>query len=87
LTPVRKQHAKCAGPFRLASSVAIAAHDLAFLYLLEDALPVSVRQSTADIEFLIGQVVELEDDWVGFAAVDARMAGEELDQVLGALDV
>jgi hypothetical protein len=32
-----------------------------------------------DAERLIGTVVELEDDWVGLTAVDARVRPEELE--------
>jgi hypothetical protein len=61
--------------------MAVRAHDLALLDLLEDALPIPVRQRVADVEGLVVRihVIELENDRVVFSAIHARMAGEVLE--------
>jgi hypothetical protein len=66
--------------------MAVRAHDLALLDLLEDALPVPVRQRVADVEGLVVRihVIELEGDGIVFSTIRAGMAGEVLEQVGGA---
>jgi hypothetical protein len=61
--------------------VTVCAHDLALVDLVEDALPVAVRQGLADVERLVAEVVELENHRVALAAVDAWVALEVGDQV------
>ena len=66
--------------------MAVRADDLAFRDLLEDALPVAVGKRLANVELLVGEVIELEDHRVGLTAVDARDGAEETQQVVRALD-
>jgi hypothetical protein len=61
--------------------MAVSAHHDALLDLGENARPASVRQGLSDVERLIAQVVELEYNRVGFAAIDAGVGSEVLDQV------
>jgi hypothetical protein len=65
--------------------VAIRADDVALGDLLEDALPAPAGQVAADVEDFVPQVVELEDDGISFAAVEAWVRKEELEQVPRAL--
>jgi hypothetical protein len=46
--------------------------------LVEHRLPVAVGEASGDVEVLVPQMVELEDERVGLAAVDARPLAEEL---------
>src|SRR4051812_9883671 len=67
--------------------MAVRAHDLALVHFLEDFLPRSVVKSLGDVELLVAQVIELEDDGIGFAAIRARMRREEIDQQEGAFEL
>ena len=67
--------------------MAVTTHDLALCDLSENALPVSIRKRAADVERLVGEVVELEDDRVSLPAVQAGVLGEVLEQVLGPFEV
>jgi hypothetical protein len=51
--------------------------------LIEDRLPFAVADAFGDVEVLGFEVVELEDQGVGLAAVDAGVAAEELNEVGG----
>jgi hypothetical protein len=62
--------------------VAVTAHDLAFVDLREDVGPRIVRELGPDVEALVAKVVELENDWVGLPAVDARVLREVLEEKL-----
>jgi hypothetical protein len=62
--------------------VAVTADDLALLDLGEDVGPRIVRELGSDVEALVAKVVELQHDWVGLAAVDARMLREVLEEKL-----
>lgn len=68
-----------------ATSVAIRAHNLTLLDLVEDPLPVVALQGVTDRECLVSQMVELKHDGVIFTAIAARMRFEVLDQVPGSL--
>jgi hypothetical protein len=67
--------------------MAVAAYDLALCDLLENALPVPVGESAANVERLVGEVVELEDDGIAFAAVGAGVGDEEVEKELRPLQV
>jgi hypothetical protein len=46
------------------------------------------RESAApDVERLVAQVIELQDDGIGLAAVNARMRDEEVEEEAGALEL
>jgi hypothetical protein len=53
--------------------VTICTNDLALGDLVEDGLPASPADARGDREFLVADVIELEDDRVGLAAVNARV--------------
>ena len=59
----------------------VRAHDLALCNLSEHVLPTPIPQPLADVEELVPNVVELEDERVGFSAVNAWMSTQELDDV------
>jgi len=61
--------------------MAVRADDLALRDLIEDALPAPIRQRLGDVEQFVAEVVELQNDCIGLAAVNTRMASEILDQV------
>ena len=62
-------------------TMTVCTNHLARVDLVEDRLPVAVAQRGRDAEVLMPEVVELEDQGVGLAAVGAWMLAEELDQV------
>jgi hypothetical protein len=64
--------------------MAVGADHLALRHLVENALPVSVRERLADVEQLVAEVIELQDDWILFTTVETWVGREELDQVLRA---
>jgi hypothetical protein len=51
--------------------------------LVEDRPPFAVADAFSDVEVLGLDVIELEDQGVGLAAVDAGVLAEELDEVCG----
>ena len=53
--------------------------------LVEHRLPVVVAETPSDVEVLTTEMVELKDERVGLAAVNARPFTEELDEIGGAL--
>jgi hypothetical protein len=67
--------------------VAVPADDLAFLDLGKDRFPPVVRHLLRDVEVLVAEMVELENDRIGFAAVDARVVREVLEEQSGAFRV
>jgi hypothetical protein len=70
---LRQDCPKGASSPRGAATVAVRAHHLALLHLVEDVIPPPAREGGADRERLVAQVVELEHDRVSFAAIDARV--------------
>lgn len=60
-------------PLRGAASMTVCTNDLALCHLVEDALPLAVSEACGDAEFLVAEMIELEDDRVGLAAVHARV--------------
>jgi hypothetical protein len=70
-----------AAPSSGAATVTVCTNDLALCNLVEDALPASIPEALADAELFIAEMVELEDDRVILAAIDARMVtyiGQEI---------
>lgn len=61
--------------------MAVRADDVAFGHLVDDRLPVADANSAGDGELLVAQMVEFQNDRIGFAAIDARMIAEELQEV------
>jgi hypothetical protein len=53
--------------------------------LVEDSLPFAIGKALGDAEVLVPEVVELQDERVALAAVNARPGAEQLDEVGGAL--
>ena len=66
--------------------MAVGADHLALCDLVEDAPPAPVGERGGDVEGLVSEVVELEDDRVGLAAVDAGVGAEVLDEIRRALE-
>jgi len=60
--------------------MAVRADDLALRDFVEPLTPVFVRQALGDLERLVLDVIELEDDGIRFAAVDAWVRHEELEK-------
>ena len=58
--------------------MAVGANHVAFLDLVKNALPVATCEPLADSELLVAQVVELKNEWIGFATVDAGVKAEVL---------
>jgi hypothetical protein len=67
------------------AAVAVGTHYVTFLHLLKDCVPGAVAQSLGDVEQFVSEVVELEDEWIPLAAVDAWMRLEEGDEVRSTL--
>jgi hypothetical protein len=61
-------------------SMAVRTNYVAFLHLLEERIPVPIRQAGTDIEAFICQVVELEDQRIIFATVSAWSRLQILEQ-------
>ena len=57
--------------------------DLALVDLVEDALPVAVRQRRTDVEALIAEMVELEHEGIGLPTDATRMMREEREEIAG----
>jgi hypothetical protein len=73
-----------ATPMSGAASMTVCTNDLALCHLVEDALPVTIPQALCDAEFLVPEMVELQDHGVGLPAVQAWMFTKKSDQVLDA---
>ena len=65
-------------------TMTVCTNDVALGDLVEHGLPVAVAETVGDVEALVPEVVELEDQWIGLAAVDAGTFAEELDEIGGA---
>jgi hypothetical protein len=61
--------------------VAVRTDDLAFGNLVQDAAPAAITQPLRDVERLVTQVVELENEWIGLAAIDAWIRTEILHEI------
>ncbi|HSS42541.1 MAG TPA: hypothetical protein VLK37_08340 [Solirubrobacterales bacterium] len=62
-----------ATPYCGAASMTVCTNDVALCNLVEHVIPVAVPHSARDVEFLVPQMVELEYDGIGLAAVNARV--------------
>jgi hypothetical protein len=51
----------------------VCTNDLALCHLVEDTLPLAISKTRCDTEFLVAQMVELQDNRVSLAAVHARV--------------
>jgi hypothetical protein len=65
-----------ATPTSGAASMTVCTNDLALCHLVEHRLPTMVPPDRCDAEFLVPQVVELEHDRVGLAAIRAGMLAQ-----------
>jgi hypothetical protein len=65
--------------------MAVCANHIALRNLGKDRLPAPVTKTRGDVEALIAKVVELEDERIELAAVDATTLAKELDKICGAL--
>jgi hypothetical protein len=64
----------------------VCTNDVALGNLVEDGLPVAVAETFGYAEALVPEVVELENQRIGLAAVDAWVLSKERQQSRGALD-
>ena len=63
----------------------VCTNDVALGDLVEHGLPVAVAQTLRDAEALVPEVVELQDERISLATVDARPLTEERHEAGGAL--
>jgi hypothetical protein len=77
---LHKQGPDSAEAFCSPAAMAVRTDDLAFLDLIENALPVAVGQLSANVEALVSDVVELKDQWILFTAVNTRVRLEVPEQ-------
>jgi hypothetical protein len=61
--------------------MAVRANHIACRDLVEDRLPFPVTEVRGDVEVLRPEVIELQDDQVGLATVDAEPLAEELEEI------
>jgi hypothetical protein len=66
------------------STMTVCTNDVAKGDLVEYGLPVTVGQTSGDVEVLLPDMVELQDERVVLAAVDTRLLAEELDEIRSA---
>jgi hypothetical protein len=66
---------------RRSTTMAVRAHHIASVDLVENGLPVVTADPDRDAEALASYVVELEHQRVGLSAVEAWPLAEELDQI------
>jgi hypothetical protein len=55
----------------------VCTNDLALADLVEDRLPSVIAHAFGDVEALVAEMVELEHQRIGLAAIDARLAAKE----------
>jgi len=67
------------------ATMTVCTNDVTLRDLVQDSLPVAVPESLADIERLVATMVELQDNRIGFPAIDARVQPKERDEVHRAL--
>ena len=60
--------------------MAVCANNIALRYLVEDGLPAAPADACGDGKLLVTEVIKLENDRIGLAAVGARMTPEELNE-------
>ena len=71
------------GPKSGPPTMTVCTNHVALCDLVEDRLPFTVPDAFGDVEVLGFEVVELEDQGIALAAVDAGVLAEELDEVSG----
>lgn len=54
--------------------MAVSANDFAFLHLTEKSRPASISDAICDTKGLAPDVVELKDEHIGFATINARVS-------------
>jgi hypothetical protein len=62
----------------------VCTNDLALCHLVEDALPLTVPEAGGNAELLVTKMVELKDDGIGLATIDAWMFPQVCDQEVDA---
>jgi hypothetical protein len=58
-------------------------NDIALCDLVEQRLPAASAKARGDAELLVGEMIELQDEWIVLATVDARSLTEQSDQIVG----
>jgi hypothetical protein len=51
-------------------------NDIALCDLVEQRLPAASAKARGDAELLVGEMIELQDEWIALATVDARALTE-----------
>ena len=64
-------------------TMTVCTNHVALCNLVEDRLPAAITDAFGNVEPLVGKMVELEDQRIGLAAIDARVLAEELEQAHG----
>ena len=65
--------------------MAVRAHDLALGNLIQNLRPGTVANTRFDVERLVTEVVELQDERIRLAAVDAASLAEEYEEIFRTL--
>lgn len=65
-----------AAPLGGAATMTVCTNDVALCHLVQDALPLAVPEAGSNPECLISEMIELQHDRVGLAAIDARVLSE-----------
>jgi hypothetical protein len=60
--------------------VTVCTNDLALVDLAENGLPFVCSEARRDLEVLVGEMIELQHDRIGLAAVDAGPLAKKSDQ-------
>lgn len=68
-----------AAPLSGAATMTVCTNHLALCHLVEDALPSAPPDTAADGEFLVPEMIELEDNRILLAAVSARVIAQIFD--------
>jgi hypothetical protein len=74
------RRAKEAAPLSGTASMTVCTNDVALCNLVEHVVPIAISDASRDREFLVAQVVELQHDGIGLAAIDARVVAEIGDE-------
>lgn len=74
-----------AAPLGGAATMTVCTNDVALGHLVEDALPSAVPKALSNAKLLIPKMIELEDDRIALAAVDAGVLAQVRHQILDAL--
>jgi hypothetical protein len=74
--PLSYRRANEAAPPRGATPVTVCTNDVALCNLIEHVAPITAPDAGRNRKSFISEVIELEHDGIGLAAVDARMVAE-----------